>query len=68
MAAVKPWYLSRTAWASIVAVLAGVAGVVGLPIDAADNAALVDIALQATAAISGLIAVFGRLSAKSRIG
>ncbi len=68
MTASKPWYLSRTIWASVVTVLAGAAGLSGLPLDAAHDAALVDTLLQALSAVSGLVAVFGRLSAKHRIG
>jgi hypothetical protein len=68
MVAIKPWYLSRTIWASIVTVLAGVAGLSGLPVDGLDGSALTDTLLQAVSAISGVIAVFGRLSAKERIG
>ena len=64
----KPWYLSRTIWASIITVLTGAAGVVGLPSDGLDDPALADTLLQAVSAISGLIAIFGRLSAKHRIG
>lgn len=64
----KPWYFSRTIWASIVTILTGAAGMTGLPLDGLDNAALTDTLLQAVSAISGLVAVFGRLSAKHRIG
>jgi hypothetical protein len=68
MTATKPWYLSRTIWASIVTILTGAAGLTGLPLDGLDGSALTDTLLQAVSAISGLIAVFGRLSAKERIG
>ncbi|KQZ16384.1 hypothetical protein ASD50_11115 [Mesorhizobium sp. Root552] len=68
MIAIKPWYLSRTIWASIVTILTGAAGLTGLPLDGLDGSALADTLLQAVSAISGLIAVFGRLSAKERIG
>lgn len=68
MTASKPWYLSRTIWASIITVLTGAAGVTGLPLDGLDDSALTDTLLQAVSAISGLIAIFGRLSAKHRIG
>ncbi|MBN9244173.1 MAG: hypothetical protein J0I98_15395 [Mesorhizobium sp.] len=64
----KPWYLSRTIWASIVTVLTGAAGIAGLPIDGVDGQALTDTLLQAISAVSGLIAILGRLSAKERIG
>lgn len=63
----KPWYLSRTIWASIVTVLTGGAGLVGLPTGAVDNGALTETILQLVTAISGLIAIFGRLSATNRI-
>ncbi|MEO5322184.1 hypothetical protein PV773_02565 [Mesorhizobium sp. CC13] len=68
MTDVKPWYLSRTIWASVVTLLVGVAGVVGLPVGGVDNAALTDTLLQAITAISGLVALLGRLSARERIG
>lgn len=68
MIATKPWYLSRTIWASIVTILTGTAGLTGVPLDGLDGSALTDTLLQAVSAISGLIAVFGRLSAKERIG
>lgn len=68
MTTVKPWYLSRTIWASIVTIVTGAAGLTGLPLDGLDGSALTDTLLQAISAISGLIAIFGRLSAKERIG
>lgn len=68
MTTTKPWYLSRTVWASIVTILTATAGLTGLPLDGLDNAALTDTLLQAISAISGLVAIFGRLSAKDRIG
>lgn len=63
----KPWYLSRTIWASAVAVIATLANAVGLPIEASDVASLPDAILQAVAAIAGLIAIFGRVFARNRI-
>jgi hypothetical protein len=68
MIATKPWYLSRTIWASIVTILTGVAGVTGVPLDGLDNSALTDGLLQAVSAVCGLVAIFGRLSAQHRIG
>ncbi|PWK75734.1 hypothetical protein [Aminobacter sp. AP02] len=64
----KPWYLSRTIWASVVTMLLGVAGLSGIPVDGIDGPTLTDTVLQAITALSGLIAIFGRVSAKQRIG
>ncbi|MET3790753.1 hypothetical protein [Aquamicrobium terrae] len=68
MTATKPWYLSRTIWASVVAVVTGAAGMVGLPVDAAYGALITDTLLQGVSAVAALIAILGRLSAKDRIG
>lgn len=67
MTSSKPWYLSRTIWASVVTILTGGAGLVGLPLGGIDSTALTDTILQAITAVSGLIAIMGRISAKERI-
>jgi hypothetical protein len=64
----KPWYLSRTIWASLVAVAAAGGGLIGLPVDSGDAAALTDAALQIVAAIGAVMAIVGRVSARHRIG
>lgn len=64
----KPWYLSRTIWASLITIVTAAAGIVGVPVAGIDNAALTDTLLQAITAISGLVAIFGRLGASARIG
>jgi hypothetical protein len=68
MTTAKPWYLSRTIWASVVTVLSGGAGLVGVPTGIIDDGALTDTILRLVTAISGLIAIFGRLAAKDTIG
>ena len=68
MTDLKPWYLSRTIWASLITILTAVGGLVGLPLAGVDNAALTETVLQTITAISGLIALFGRLGATNRIG
>lgn len=68
MTTTKRWYLSRTIWASVVTVLIGAAGLAGLPIDGIDGSSLTDTLLQAVTAITGLVAIAGRLWAKERIG
>ncbi|WP_274424855.1 hypothetical protein [Chelativorans sp. YIM 93263] len=67
MAETKPWYLSRTIWASIVTVVSGMGGLFGLPVEDIDRQALTDTLLQAVIAVSGLFAILGRVRATSRI-
>lgn len=64
----KPWYLSRTIWASLITIVTAAAGILGVPVAGIDNQALTDTLLQAVTAISGLVAIFGRLGANARIG
>ncbi|MBO6538957.1 MAG: hypothetical protein JJ969_06090 [Rhizobiaceae bacterium] len=68
MSTIKPWYLSRTIWASIVTVGSAAATIFGVPVAGLDNAALTETVLQAVTAISGIVAIFGRVGAVSRIG
>ena len=68
MTSAKPWYLSRTIWASLITIVTAGAGLIGLPIDGLDNSALTDSLLQAVTALSGLVAILGRLGARDRIG
>lgn len=63
----KPWYLSRTIWASMVVVAAVGGGLLGMPIEDADTAALTDAVLQAVTAIAAVVAIVGRVAARSRI-
>ncbi len=63
----KPWYFSRTVWAGLVALFLSLAGAFGLVSETVDQGALTDILLQLATAIAGLIAVFGRIGATSRI-
>jgi hypothetical protein len=64
----KPWYLSRTIWASLVTVALALAGLVGIPVRGIDGGALAEGLVQAATALAGVVAVIGRLSARERIG
>ena len=64
---IKPWYLSRTVWASVVAILAGACGVVGVPSEVVADPELVDAILRVVAAVAAIVSLFGRLKAKSRL-
>ncbi|MCO5063109.1 MAG: hypothetical protein M9924_01705 [Rhizobiaceae bacterium] len=64
----KPWYLSRTVWASLVTIALAVANYSGMAAGGLQQDALVDAALELATTVSGLIALFGRLQATTRIG
>lgn len=67
MEQVKPWYLSRTIWASLVAVAASAAAMLGIAVDDADAGALAERLAQAVAAVAAIVAILGRIAARSRI-
>ena len=63
----KPWYLSRTIWASIVVVASAGAGILGFPLVDGETALLTDAILQTVTAIAGLAAIIGRIGARNLI-
>lgn len=63
----KPWFLSKTIWSSSVAGIVSVASLFGIAVDSGDQTALTEAILQSIAAISSLIAIFGRIKASARI-
>ena len=63
----KPWYRSKTVWGSLIAILAAVLGIWDVRIDADDQARLVELIVQATGALGGLVALVGRFRATRRI-
>ena len=65
---VKPWYLSRTIWASAVTVVLGMAGTLKISVESVDEAALADMVFALVTALAGLTAIVGRVQAKNRIG
>ncbi|MEO3387835.1 hypothetical protein [Mesorhizobium sp. CAU 1741] len=67
MEAAKPWYLSRTIWASIIVVASAGAGILGFPLDDAETASLTDAVLQSVTAIAGVVAIAGRVAARNLI-
>ncbi len=63
----KPWYLSRTIWASLVTVALSLAGMAGLPIGEVDGGELAEAVVQALTAVLGVVAIVGRLNATRRL-
>ena len=63
----KAWWQSKTVWGGIVALLAGAGGMFGLSIGIEDQNALTNHAVEIASAIGGLIAIYGRVTAKKEI-
>lgn len=64
----KPWFKSRTIWASLVTVLAALGALFGIKVGAAEQTVLTETILQTVTAIGAIVAIVGRVVAKSRIG
>lgn len=62
----KPWFRSRTVWASLVTIGAAAAGLFGLPAAGINPGALADKMLQAMTALAGFVTLKGRLRALGR--
>lgn len=67
MEAMKPWYLSKTIWGSLVAVVAAILSGLGFDFDEEAQTLFVEAVLQAIAVGASLFAIIGRLTAQSLI-
>lgn len=63
----KNWYLSKTVWGGVVAILASCGNLFGLDIAPEDQSGVVDGLTALAAAIGGLFAIWGRISARTRL-
>jgi hypothetical protein len=68
MTDIKPWWQSKTLWGAIVTLGSAAFGLAGLDVLDTDREALIELLTSLGAAIGGLIAIFGRITAKNRIG
>lgn len=63
----KPWYQSRTIWASAVAVASSLAALFGHSVSGPDAGTLADSLLQIVTAASSVAAVVGRVAATKKV-
>lgn len=63
----KSWYMSKTVWGGLIAVVAGAAGAFGYTIAPDDQAQIVDAVVAAATVVGGLLAVFGRVKASKAV-
>ncbi|MCZ4288021.1 hypothetical protein [Hoeflea alexandrii] len=68
MTDMKPWWQSKTLWGAIVAIASSVFGLAGLELGDADAETLTGLLTSLGVVLGGIIAIVGRLKAKSRIG
>lgn len=64
---VKAWYQSRTVWGALIAIAASLAHAAGVEITTGDEGELADLVVSAAGTIGGLLALFGRISARRRV-
>lgn len=63
----KPWYFSKTIWASLIAILAAMGSVMGISVDEETQSQLSEAVVQVVTILASLFAIVGRISATSRI-
>lgn len=63
----KAWYRSRTVWGALVAILASLANAAGVEVTAGDEGELADLLVAAVGTVGGLVALYGRISARRRV-
>lgn len=63
----KFWWQSRAVWGGVIAILAGIAPLVGVVIDPDTQHALIESLTGLCAAVGGLLALVGRLRASTTV-
>ena len=59
----KPWYMSKTVWGSLVAIIASVLGLWDFDMSPADQDRLVEMIVQLIGTAGGFLALVGRFRA-----
>jgi hypothetical protein len=67
MGELKNWYMSKTVWGGVVAILASCSHLLGVEIGSDDQSGLVDGLTALATAAGGLVAIRGRISATKRL-
>lgn len=63
----KKWYMSKSVWGGMIAVVAAVAGAFGYMLSPEDQASLTDAAVVVAGAVGGVLAVYGRVKAEKMV-
>lgn len=68
MDGMKAWYQSKTVWGALIAIGASLLHMGGLEVDAGTQNELADLLVTSAGVIGGLIAIYGRIAARTEIG
>jgi hypothetical protein len=63
----KAWYLSKTVWGALVAILASILHVSGFELGVLEQGQLIDALVGIAGSIGGLVALYGRVVANHAI-
>lgn len=63
----KNWYSSKTIWGALISIVASVLHFASIDLGTTDKSQLVDAVVNIAGALGGLLAVYGRVTAKATI-
>ena len=63
----KNWYSSKTIWGALISIVASVLHFASIDLGATDKSQLVDTVVNIAGALGGLLAAYGRVTAKATI-
>ena len=63
----KTWLQSKTIWGALIAIAASAANLAGVEIEAGEQADILDGIISLVAAGGGILAIIGRIAARSRL-
>ena len=63
----KTWLQSKTIWGALIAITASAASLAGVEIEAGEQAEILDGIISLVAAGGGILAIIGRIAARSRL-
>ena len=63
----KTWLQSKTIWGALIAIAASAASLAGVEIEAGEQTEILDRIISLVAAGGGILAIIGRIAARSRL-
>lgn len=63
----KPWYLSKTVWGAVIAILASALNLGGYELGVLEQGQLIDGLVALAGSVGGIVAIYGRVVANHSI-